>query len=321
MLNRLFVAWLFLVGPAVMGAGAASGQEYPNKVIRIVAPDAGGGADFAARLIAQGLPARLGQQVIVDNRGGGVFAGEAVAKAPPDGYTLLYHGSSLWNLPLLRDNLPWDPVRDFVPVTLAAVYPDVLVVHPSLPVKSVKELIALAKARPGEIDFSSGIVGSSGMLAAELFKYMAGINIVRISYRGAGPSLVAVMSGEVQLSIANAAAATPHMKAGRLRALAVTSAQPSAVVPGLPTVAASGLPGYEAASMSGLFAPARTPAAVIARLNREVVAELSGEEVKKRFFSVGVETVGSSPEQFAATIKSQMAKMGNLIKQANIRAE
>jgi tripartite-type tricarboxylate transporter receptor subunit TctC len=312
---------MFSIGLAILSAGPACGQDYPNRVVRIVAPDAGGGADFAARLIAQGLSTRLGQQVIVENRGGGLLAGEAVSRAPPDGHTLLFHGSSLWHLPLLRGNLPWDPVRDFAPVTLAVSYPNVIVVHPSLPVKSVRELITLARARPGDLDYSSGVTGSSGHLAAELFSSMARVKLVRISYRGVGPGLVAVMSGEVQLSIPNAAAAVPHMKSGRLRALAVTSAQPSAVVPGLPTVAASGLPGYEAVSMAGLFAPAKTPAAIIARLNGEVVAVLGRPEVKERFLTVGVETVGNSPEQFATLIKFEMAKMGKVIREARIRAE
>ncbi len=313
-------AWMFSVGLMVLGGGLASGQTYPNKPIRIVTIEPGGGGDLAARLIAQGLSGSLGQQVLVDNRGGGVIAIEIVAKAPPDGYTLLLYGGTLWIGPLLQ-NVSWDPVRDFSPITLAVTFPNIVAVHPSLPVKSVRELIALAQARPGELNYSSGSIGASTHLAAELFKSMAGVNIVRVPYKGGGPATIALVTGEVHLMFATVGLVTPHVKSGRLRALAVTTAQPSALAPGLPTVAASGVPGYESRSILGIFARARTPEVIINRLNQEIVRVLNRAEVKQRLFGSGVETVGSSPEESAATMKAETAKWGKVIKEAGIRVE
>jgi len=220
----------------ICAATAAFAQDFPTKPIRIVTSAAGGGNDFAARLVAQGLSGNVGQQVIVDNRNS-VVAPEIVAKTPPDGYSLLLVGSSFWVMPLLQ-NTSYDPVTDFSPVVLAGVSPNVLVVHPSLPVKSVKELIALAKARPGELNYASGSMGSTAHLGPELLKAMANINMVHIPYKGAGPAVNAVVAGEAQLILTSASALTSQIKSGRLRALAVTSPQPSALVPGLPTMTA-----------------------------------------------------------------------------------
>ncbi|MBI4189464.1 MAG: tripartite tricarboxylate transporter substrate binding protein [Betaproteobacteria bacterium] len=313
-----FAVWMFSVGMMVLGAGVVSGQEFPNKPIRMVTSPPGGGADFASRLIAQGLSGPLGQQVIVDNRGG-IIPMEIVSKAPPDGYTLLL-SASLWLTPLLQ-NTPYDPVRDFSPITLVGNSPNVLVVHPSLPVKSVKELIALAKARPGELNYASGATGASTHLAAESFKSMAGVDIARIPYKGNGPALNALIGGQVQLMFATAGSVTPHLKSGRLKGLAVTSARPSALAPGLPAVTTSGLAGYESAAPYGIFAPAGTPATLINRLNQEIVRVLKQADVKDRFFNSGIEIVGSSPEGLAATVKSEMARSGKVIKDAGIRAE
>ena len=314
---------MFSVGMMILGAAVAFGQNYPNKPVRLVTAEAGGGADLVARLIAQGLSGPLGQQVVVDNRGaaGGAIAAEIVAKALPDGYTLLHYGSNIWLLPFLRNNLLYDPVRDFAPITLAVRAPNMIVVHPSLPVKSVTELIALAKARPGTLSYASGGTGSTPHLAAELFKAMANVDIVRIPYKGGGAALNDLLGGQVPLMFPVAAAALPHVKSGRLRALAVTSAQPTELAPGLPTVAASGLPGYESVSIQGLFAPAGTPATLINRLNQEIVRALNGENLKDKFFSAGIETIGSSPQVFAATVKSEMARLGKVIKDAGIRDE
>ncbi|MBI3938454.1 MAG: tripartite tricarboxylate transporter substrate binding protein [Betaproteobacteria bacterium] len=295
----------------------AADQSYPNKPIRMIAPAIGGASDIAARLIAQSLSGTLGQQVVVDNRGS--IAPEIGAKAAPDGYTLLSYGSPLWLSSFLRDNVPWDPVRDFSPITLTASSPNVLIVHPSLPAKSVRELIALAKARPGELNFSTGSTGALTHLTGELFKAMAGVNIVRIPYKGNGPALNALVGGQVQLMFANSGSVVPQLNSGRLRALAVTSAQPSALVPGLPTVAASGLPGFESVTIIGMFAPAGTPAELIERLNQEIVRVLNRVDVKEKFFRIGVEAVSSSPEQFAAFIKADMTKWGKVIKDAGIR--
>jgi len=316
MLVPRFVVLLFSMAVTVLGAGVACGQEYPNRPIRMVTSQAGSGSDFAARLIAQGLPDRFGQRGVVDNRG--IVAAEIVAQAAPDGYTLLLYSTPLWISPLIRDNVRWDPLKDFAPVTLAVNAPNLLVVHPSVPVKSVKELVALAKARPGELNYGSGSTGSTSHLSAELFKAMAGVNIVRVPYRGVGPALVALVGGQMHLIFPSASAAVPYLKSGKLRALAVTTAQPSALAPGLPTVAAAGLPGYESDTPLGIFAPAGTPSALIDRLNREIVWVLNRPDVKERLFNSGVEVIGSSPKKFAATLKSEIARWGKLIKDAGL---
>ena len=315
-----YVAGIFSIcGMAAVAAGA-DGQEYPNKPIRFVTSEVGGGTDFAARVIAQALSGVIGQQVVVENRPGSVIPAHVVAKALPDGYTLLLNGSSLLFLPFMMDKLPYDTVKDFAPVTLAHKSPNVLVLHPSVAVTSVKELIELAKAKRGELNYASSGSGSSVHLAAELFKSMAGVNIVRIVYRGSGPALIDLMAGQVSLMFATPGSAAPHVRSGKVKALAVTSAQPSALFPGLPTVA-SGLPGYESVSTNGVLAPAGTPAAIINRLNQEIVRVLQRPDVKEKFFNAGSEVIGSSPQQFAATIKSEMAKWGKVIKDANIGAE
>ena len=277
--------------------------------MRIVTSAVGGTTDLVARLIAQGLTASLGQQVIVDNRPTGIIPGEIVVKAPPDGYTLLFHGSSLWMMPLLQ-KVPFDPVKDLAPVTLAASTPNLVVVNPAVPAKTIKELIALAKAKPGALNYGSGATGSSSHLAAELFKYMSGVNIVRVPYKGQGPAVLGLLGGEVQMSFATSASVAGHIKSGKLRALAIATAKPSALAPGLPTVAESGLPGYESASNAGMFAPRETPARLITLLNREIVQALNQQKVKDLLFRDGTEVVGGSPQEFAASIKAEMASLG-----------
>ena len=305
----------------VIGAGAAYGQNYPRKPIRLVTAEPGGGNDFSARLIVQGLGGSLGQPMIVDNRGGagGLIAADIVAKAQPDGYTLLLYANNIWIIPLLTSNAPFDVIRDFAPITWAAKSPNIMVVHPAVPVKSVEELIARAKARPGELNYGSGGNGSSTHLAAELFKSMAGVNIVRVPFKGNSPALNAMFAGEVQLMIVTAGTVAPHLKSGRLRALAVTSAQPSPLAPGLPTMAASGLPGYESIQIYGVFAPRKTDNAIVKRLNEEIVRVLERAEVKEKFLASGVEPVGSTPQLLASTIKSEIVRMGKVIKDAGIR--
>ena len=303
----------------LLGTETAGAQDYPAKTVRIVASEAGGGGDFVARLLAQGLTAAFGQQVVVENRGGGVIAGDLVAKSPPDGYTLLLYGNTLWLLPLMRSQLPYDPNRDFVPISLAARAVNVLVVHPSLPVKSVKDLVALARARPGQLNNGSAAPGTINHLAAELFKSMAKVNIVRVSYRGSASALTAVMSGEVQLMFASAAAVKPHIQSGRVRALAVTTLGRSPIYPKLPTVAEAGLPGFESVSVHGVFAPAKTPDAVVTRLHQAIARVLQRQDMKDRFASVGVEPIGSAPEQLAAAMKAEIALMGKVIREAGIQ--
>ena len=307
-----FIVEIMSVGLFFMVAGAACGQAYPAKAVRIVTSEAGGGSDFAARLMASRLAEYLGQPVIIDNRGAAV-SGELVAKAPPDGYTVILAGPILWLAPYLRDDVPYDPVRDFSPVSLTQTSPNILVVHPSLPVTSVKELIALAKARPGALNYSSGLKGTPQHLTGELFKSMAKVSIEVITYRGAGPAINALISGEVQLMFPTPGSVAQHVKSGRLRALAVTSAKPSELLPGLPPVSAA-VPGYESITIGAILAPANTPAAIIGRLHQEFVRVLNRPDVKEQFLKTGVEPVGSSPEQLAATLKSEMTKWGNLIK-------
>lgn len=319
MLLPLFAVVIF-AACLMVNAGAVSAQDYPHKPIRIFTSQSGSPSDFIARLLAQGISGPLGQSVIVDNRVG-IVATENVAKAPADGYTLLFYGPVVWLLPYLRDHVAWDPEKDFSAVTLATQAPNLLVVHPSLPVKSVRELIALAKARPGELNYGSGLTGSSNHMAAELFKSMAGVNIVRVPYSGPAAAFTAVIGGQLQLMFPDAGSASPHVKSGRIRALAISTAEPSALGPGLPTIAASGVPGYESGIISVMFAPAKTPAAIINRLNQEIVRVLNKPDVKERLFNSGVEVVGSSPEQLAATMRSEMTRMGKVIKEAGIKAE
>jgi len=294
-----------------------SGQAYPERPIRVYSPQIGTSPDVVLRLIADVVAGSLGQAMIVESRG--VIGVEIAAQAPPDGYTLLHYSNVLWFMPLFRDNVRWDPVRDFSPIALAASTPNLVVVHPALPVKSIKALIALAKARPGALNYGSSSTGASNHVAAELFKAMAGVNIVRINYKGGAQAVSDLIAGQVHLMFSPAGTATPHVRSGRLRALAVSSAEPSALAPGLPTVAASGVPGYESRSLSGLFAPAKTPVAIIKRLNQEVVRALNRTDVKEKLFKSGMEAVASSPEEFAATIKSEMSRMDKVIKDAGLR--
>jgi tripartite-type tricarboxylate transporter receptor subunit TctC len=317
-----YIAVLLALG-VIAGAMAASGQDYPRKPIRLVTAEPGGGNDFAARLIVQGLGGSLGQPMIVDNRGGagGIIAADIVAKAQPDGYTLLLYANNIWIIPLLRSNAPFDVIRDFAPITWAAKSPNIMVVHPALPVKSVEDLIAHARARPGELNYGSGGTGSSTHLAVELLKSMARVNIVRVPFKGNAPALNALFAGEVHVMIATAGTVAPHLKSGRLRALAVTSAQPSPLAPGLPTMAASGLPGYESMQIYGVFAPNGTAAAILKRLNEALVRVLDRADVKEKFLAAGVEPVGSTPQQLAATIRSEIARMSKVIKDAGIREE
>jgi tripartite-type tricarboxylate transporter receptor subunit TctC len=312
---------LATVGLAVLApyGPLANAQDFPTKPVRIVASEAGGGGDFIARLVAQGLTSAFGQQVLVENRGGGVVAGDVVAKSTPDGYTLLLYGNTLWLLPLMRKHVPYDPHRDFVPVTLAGRAVNVLVVHPSLPVKSVKDLIALARARPGELNFSTAAPGTINHLAGELFNSMAKVNIVRVSYRGSPSAVTAVLSGEVQLMFAAAAPVRPHIQAGRVKPLGVTTATRSATYPDLPTIAEAGLPGFEAVSVHGIFVPAKTPDVIITRLNQEIVRVLRRPESRDRFAGIGAEPIGTTPEQLTAEIKAEIARMGKVIREAGIQ--
>jgi tripartite-type tricarboxylate transporter receptor subunit TctC len=278
----------------------------------------GGNADVLGRFIQTGLTTALGQQVIVDNRG--AIAPAVVAKAAPDGYTILVTGSSVWLLPLLKPGVPWD-VKDFAPITLATSSPSVLAVHPSLPVKNVRQLIALAKSRPGELNYAAGTLGATPHLAGELFKHMAGVNLVRVGYKGTGPAVIALMSGEVHLMFPGAPAAMPYVKQGRLRALAVCSAEASPFAPGVPTVAASGLPAFESMSPQGVFAPAGTPPAIVNRLHQELARTLNSDDVKQKLFNAGSQVVTNSPEAFASAMRADMERIATLVKVAGLKAD
>ena len=307
----------------VMGASVACAQNFPSKPMRIYTAEAGGGADVVARLIAQGLTASLGHPVIVENQGAasGIVAAQTVAKASADGYTLLFFGSGIWLLPFLRDNVPYDPVRDFSAVTLADRSPTVLVVTPTLPAKSVAELIALAKAKPGDLNYASGSTGAAPHLAAELFNSLAGVKIVRVNYKGTGPALNDLIAGQVQLMFTTTGTGLAQVKSGRLRALAVTSLEPSVLAPGLPTMAASGVPGYEAESTHGLLAPANTPKPVKDKLAREVARVLALADIKENLASQGATARTNTPEEFDVSIRQDVVNMVKLIKDAGIPRE
>ena len=320
MLKQRVVVWMLSIVTLTLGAGLAESQNFPSRPLRMLTGGAGGGNDVVARLIAQGLTASWGQQVIVDNRPSGVIPGEIVSKAQPDGYTMVVSGASFWISPLFQD-APYDPVRDFSPITLPVSTPNILAVNLALPVKSVKELIALAKAKPGELNYGAPGTGSSPHLGGELFKALAGVNIVRINYKSAGAAITDLIAGQVQMTFGNALSVSPHVKSGRIKGLAVTSAQPSPLFPDLPTVAATGLPGYELISPFGIFAPARTPRTIINTINAEIVRILNRPDSQEKLFNLGMEVVGSSPEQLEAMVKSETAKWRKVIKGAGIRAD
>ena len=315
------VVWIFSIVPAVFGAGSVCGQSYPAKPLRFLTTGVGASTDLAARTVAQGLTDSVGWNVVVDNRGSTVVSAEVAARAAPDGYILLVSTDGLWRGPLFQ-KMSFDPVKDFAPIALLTRSPNILVVHPSLPVKSVKELIALAKARPGELNYGAGATGASTHLASELFNLMAGVRIVHVPYKSSGPAATALLSGDLQVMFGTTGAVAGHIKSGRVRALAISTAQPSALAPGLPTVAAAGnLPGYESASTAGLFAPAGTSETIIKRLNEEINRVLVRPEVKERFFNQSVETMGGTPQETAAFLKSDTATTARIIKEAGIRTE
>jgi tripartite-type tricarboxylate transporter receptor subunit TctC len=302
-------------------SGQAHAQDYPSRMVRIITAAPGGGSDFIARIISQGVAGPLGQQIIVENKGTGVLAGEAAVKAPGDGYTLTVQGGAFWVGPLLRKSA-YDPVRDFTPITLVVREVNVLAVHPSVPVNSVKELIAYAKGNPGKLNYSSPGVGSTTHLASELLKSMAGVDIVHVPYQGNQPAITGLRGNEVQMAIFDAGLIMPHANAGRLRALAATSLEPSPLAPGLPTVASSGLTGYESIGLTGVLATGnKVPRPIINRLHQEIVRHISRPEMRELFLKSGVELVASSPDEFAEAMRSDTAKMGKLIKDLGLKLD
>jgi tripartite-type tricarboxylate transporter receptor subunit TctC len=313
---------LILMAAACVCTAVAHAQSYPSKPIRaVVTTPPGGGVDMVARVVARGLSPVFGQSVVVDNRGGanGVIGVDAVAKAPADGYTLLFVGNNFWILPFLKEGTPYSPTADFSAITLAVRSPNILVVHPSLPVKSVREFVSLARAKPGQLTYAAGSVGSTIHLAAELFKAMAKVNITYVPYKGAGPAMIDLMGGHVQmmfgLSVMN------HVRAGRMKALGIATAAPSDLAPGIPTVASQGLPGFESAVMYSAMVRAGTPPAIIAKLNDEIVKVLRADDVKALMLQDGSEVVASTPAELAATVQSEMNRWGKIIRDNGIRAE
>ncbi|MBV6306633.1 tripartite tricarboxylate transporter substrate binding protein [Candidimonas humi] len=322
---RLLVAAALGFVCGVSSAQQASGQQasgYPDKPIRLIVPFApGGGNDTIARTVGDKLSPLLGQQIVVENRAGagGTIGAELAAKSAPDGYTLFLGGvGSLAINPSMRKNLKYDPIKDFAPITLLAKSPLVLVVHPKLHVHTVQELIALAKQKPGKINYASNGNGSSSQLAALLFASMAGVNMVHIPYKGLSPALTGLIGGEVPMMFSSVVAILPHIQSGRLIALGVSGTKRLAALPKVPTIAETGLTGYEANSWYGILAPAGTPRAIVLKLNAAIDKVLQMPDVRKRLDSEGAEIVGGSPEQFADYIKQQKQEMGEIVSKAGL---
>ena len=304
-----------------MDAGA---QSYPSRPVRLIVPQSpGGSTDLVARAIAQRMTETLGQNVIVDNRpGAGSLNGtELVAKAAPDGHTILVVAASFTINPAIRKKLPFDPVRDFTPVSQLVTLPHILVVHPSVPATSVKEFIALAKSKPGVLNYGISGIATSTHMAGELFMHMTGIQMVSVPYKGGAPGMTALLGGQIQLYFATISTAIPHIRGGRLRALAVTTAKRSVAAPEFPTVAEAGVPGYEHASWVGMLAPAQLPAKVLSTLNGECAKAVQSRDIKALLLRDGLEAVGNSPRDFERIIRNEIAKWIKVAKVANIQAQ
>ncbi|HYC44326.1 MAG TPA: tripartite tricarboxylate transporter substrate binding protein [Burkholderiales bacterium] len=316
------VLWFAACGLAA--ACGAHAQSYPVKPVRLIVPTSpGGGTDFTARAIAPKLAELLGQQVIVENRAGGgtIIGNELAARAAPNGYTLLMGISSLTTIPYLYAKVPYDLLKDLTPVSQVVTVPHLLVAHPSLPARSVKELIAFAKSRPGQINFAAGSAGSNAHLAMELLKHMTGIKMVQVPYKGTGPALTDTLGGHTSLMMANLLSALPHVKAGRLRPYGVSSAKRSAVAPDIPTIAEAGVRGFEVVQWFGVFAPAGTPPEIIGSVNGAIVRALQDPATRARFTSDGAEPVGGTPEHFAAVVRADLKKWGKVIRETGIRLD
>jgi tripartite-type tricarboxylate transporter receptor subunit TctC len=314
----LFLAFLGIAGPA-------AAQQYPARPIRmLIGFPPGGGTDIVGRIVAQKLSENLGQQIIAENRGGatGMVAAELAARAAPDGYTIMMaHISAMSILPSLYPKMAYDTARDFAPITLAAIGPNLLVVHPSLPVRSVKDLIALARARPGQLHYASPGSGSVQHLSGELFKLQAKVDMLHVPYKGSGQSIVDLIAGHVQLNFDAVPVVLGHARQGRLRALAVTSAKRSALLPDIPTVSESGVAGFDMSTWWGLVAPSAVSKDIISKLHVETVKALKLPEVRERLGSVGAEPGGNTPDQFGAFIRSETAKYARIVKDANIKID
>ena len=309
---------------ALCTALPATAQNYPAKTVRLVSPfPPGGSVDVVGRIIAAKLTENLGQQFIVDNRSGasGNIGMELVARSAPDGYTLVINTLPLVSNQFLMSRVPYDPVRDFVPISLVTSSPSLVTVHPSLPVRSVKQLIALARARPGELNYSAAGVGTNPHIAGELFNLLAGVNMVAVQFKGGGPADMAVIGGEVEITFGNISQQVGYINSGRLRALAVTSLKRSSALPDLPTVAEAGVPGYEFVTWHGILAPKGTPRPIVDLLNQHLKKVLTAPGEAKLWQERGLDVIASSPEEFAAHIEKEQKKWGKVIKERGIKAE
>ena len=308
----------------LLAALAVQAQAWPSRPIRLVVTyPPGGTVDAVARIVAPALSSRLGQPVVVDNRGGagGAIGGDLVAKSAPDGYTLMLDASSHAQNPALRSKMPFDTLRDFAPVSLLVKVPNILVVHPAAPIRSVKDLIAQAKARPGEINYASSGNGSSPHLAAALFDSMAKTRMTHVAYKGGGPALTDVMAGQVPVFFASLGSGMPYIQGGKLRPIAIGGRTRSAALPEVPTIAESGLPGYEMYEWNAIFVPAATPAAIIERLSKEIAATLEDREVRQRLEALGAEVIGSGPAELDAFRRAELAKWNRLAKENKLQLD
>ena len=304
--------------------GCAVAQPYPERPVRIISPfPAGGSVDFVARLVAAKVTEFLGQQVVVENRSGasGNIGTEIVARAAPDGYTLLVNTTPFVSNAFLYKKLPYDPLADFAPVMLISSSQSILAVHPSLPARSVKELLALARAKPGQLNYGSAGPATNPHISGELFNFLGKVNITVVHYKGGGPALIAAMSGEVGIVFANFAETSGHVRAGKLRALGVTSAKRAPTLPDVPTIAEAGLPGYEFTTWHGILAPKGTPRAIVALLNDRLKKSLAAPDQAKRFHDHGLDVLASTPEEFATFLAAEYKKWGRVIKERGMRAD
>ena len=325
--TALAAAITLVIGTLLFGAGAqlACAADYPTKPIRLIVPfPPGGGNDILARAIGQRLAEVIGQQIVVDNRGGagGMLGAELAAKAAPDGYTIFL--GSVGNLafnPALHAKLAYDPVRDFAPVTLLATSAFILIANPALPAKSVSELIALAKAKPGQLNYGTAGPGSSLHMTGEIFKLATGTDIVPVAYKGTAPALIDLLAGQVQIMFSTMPSALPHVKTGKLRALGVSGPKRTAAAPEVPTIAEAGVPGFEVLNWQGMAAPSKTPQAIIQKLNSALLETLKTPKVIETLTAQGLEAAGSTPEQFGALIKSEVTKYTKVVKDAKIKVE
>lgn len=320
------ISWFFAASIMInLVAGSAAAQTYPSKPVRMMVPfPAGGGSDTMGRIVGTRLSERLGQQIVVENRPGaaGSIGADIVARAPADGYTILLGSTSeLVQYPNVNPRIPYDPVRDFAPISLVGTIPLVLVVHPSLPVKNVKGLVALAKARPGEINFGSAGQGATTHLAVELFILLTGVKMTHVPYKGSPQAVADLVSGDVQLGIPTMPAALPFIKSGRVKVLAVSSAKRASNLPDIPSLDEAGVKGYDATLWTGMLAPAGTPKEIINRLHAEIAKVLALKEVNDALDKQGAEAQGSTPEQFTAFIKTEHAKWAKVVKTAGMRIE